>query len=53
MEAIESKIHTQDAEFLSNQSNMRSLVAELTDNLTKIREREDTDSVKLHRSRGS
>ena len=52
MEAIESKIDTQDAEFLSNQSNMRALVAELTDNLTKIREREDTDSVKLHRSRG-
>ncbi|PKB68875.1 MAG: methylcrotonoyl-CoA carboxylase [SAR202 cluster bacterium Io17-Chloro-G4] len=52
MEAIDSKIQTQDPEFLGNQSHMRTLVTELTDNLGKIRERDDTDSVKLHRSRG-
>ena len=52
MDAIESKIQTQDPEFLVNQSNMRSMVTELTDNLGKIRERGDTDAAKLHLSRG-
>ena len=52
METIESKIHTQDAEFQSNQSSMRSLVSELADNLRKIRDRDQTDAAALHRSRG-
>ncbi len=52
MESIESKINTRDTEFLSNQSHMRSLVAELTGNLETVRDREGTDAAKLHRSRG-
>lgn len=52
MESIESKINTRDADFLSNQSNMRALVAELTGNLETVRDREGTDAAKLHRSRG-
>lgn len=52
MEAIDSKIHTHDAEFLSNHSNMSALVSQLTDNLAAIRDRDDTDAAKLHLSRG-
>ncbi len=52
METIVSKIHTQDAEFQSNQSSMRSVVSELADNLRKIRDRDETDAAALHRSRG-
>ena len=52
MEPIASKIQIQDPEFLSNQSNMRALVTELTENLEKVRVRDDTDAAKLHRSRG-
>ncbi|MDA1128282.1 MAG: methylcrotonoyl-CoA carboxylase [Chloroflexi bacterium] len=52
MDAIESNIQTQDPAFLGNAGRMRSLTAELAENLRLVRERGDTDAAALHRSRG-
>ncbi len=52
MDTIVSQIDTQDAEFHTNQAAMRSLVCRLSDNLSKVRDRDGTDAAALHRSRG-
>ena len=52
MDAIESNIRTQDPAFQGNLEHMKSLAAELAENLRTVREREGTDAAALHRSRG-
>ncbi|MCH9017824.1 MAG: methylcrotonoyl-CoA carboxylase, partial [Chloroflexi bacterium] len=52
MDVIESNIRTQDPDFKKNRKYMRTLAAELTENLRSVRERSDTDAAELHRSRG-
>ncbi|MCH7736783.1 MAG: methylcrotonoyl-CoA carboxylase, partial [Chloroflexi bacterium] len=52
MDAIESNIRTQDPDFKKNLKQMRSLAAELAENLRSVRERGDTAAAELHRSRG-
>ena len=52
MDAIESNIRTQDADFQENLKHMKSLTAELADSLNSVRERGDTDAAELHRGRG-
>ena len=52
MDAIESNIETQAADFRNNLKHMRSLATELAESLSSVRERDDTDSAQLHRSRG-
>ena len=52
MDAIESNIRTQAPDFQKNLKHMRSLAAELAENLSSVRDRTDTDAAALHRSRG-
>ncbi len=52
MDAIESNIRTQDPDFQENLKHMKSLIAELANSLSSVRERGDTDAAELHRSRG-
>ena len=52
MDVIESNIENQAADFQNNLKHMRSLVTELAESLSSVRERDDTDSAQRHRSRG-
>ena len=52
MDAIESKVRNQDPDFKKNLKHMKSLAAELTENLRSVRERAENDAAALHRSRG-
>nr|MBC8279474.1 methylcrotonoyl-CoA carboxylase [Chloroflexota bacterium] len=52
MDAIESNIQAQSADFQENAKHMRSLTSELAENLQAVRERSDTNAAKLHLSRG-
>ncbi|GIT43222.1 MAG: hypothetical protein Ct9H300mP11_11580 [Chloroflexota bacterium] len=52
MDAIESNIETQAADFQNNLKHMRSLATELAESLSSVRDRDDTDAAQRHRSRG-
>jgi len=52
MDAIESNIRTEAPDFQKNLEHTKSLAAELAENLRSVRERQETDAAKLHRSRG-
>ena len=52
MDSLESNIQTHTTDFQDNLKHMVSLTTELANSLSSVRERSDTDSAKLHRSRG-